>query len=796
MTPTRWCLAHLCLLLVCFAACGGSDADDADTGADARIDAGADVASDATPDAGETPDAGDTDGTGADSGDDAEDADDADADEGPCLGSLLCLDEVSGNPSRRVCLDNGFPEGTTCERQGDVACCVPPFACATNADCEASRESESFCADPRFPCLCDVDSGACFTGVCSADAECGEGERCLDGVCVAAPEASTLVARILTQPNLVGQGDEVPLVAVAVNADDPSQVDVSAPITWTLETEGTDASIDDEGVLSVGTSANALLVRAQVAANPDDVGDTLELFAADPDGITTVWVWDEHSRTPIEGATVVVNGEARTTFAGGAVGGWQSEPPYEVHVFAEGYTYVSLFGVDESSIYVPLAPHTRAQIAQLGEDGVCASEDPDLVATADASESCGGTTERACLCYALENVDVVRGTPDYALTPVFGDTQVALSGFALGNSLLDLNFDLILGPEITRDLGALADDAAVPSGVTLEFNGEGLVESYVATAPAGERLVWTVGGRVTLTAILPDILGQIGGTLEVGPLIALVLPFFEDFYSGVSSPVAMNAAGTFPVRDPALELRVPTQRRTQVDVPSLPELPRGWTDTVIVLGGVLVPGQGFVPTGISGGADATGDEEPDGEIDADADEAGLQPLPLAMAPMHGPTLSAHSQYMVAAVALMLNDDFEGAPAQASAGVLRTLEPGSLVPSDVDFGVDAFPSFSFGAEWSFATRTLELGEGDADMFRIVFEGQRERRWIVYAPAGTTSITLPAPSGDLDFVDHTANEDVTVVGVSLRDLDYADVVRADHRNLSDLFAYISGFSILGL
>ena len=512
--------------------------------------------------------------------------------------------------------------------------------------------------------------------------------------------------------------------------------------------------------------------------------------------VPEVWVWDEHTREPLEGVTVVVNGVVTVTSSEGRATGWEDEAPYDVHVFGEGYTYVSLFGAEEQSLFVPLARHTRARIAKQEEGDECVADDEDLQARPDTPESCGGTTGRACLCYQLEGLDVVRGAQNFDLTPSFGDTKVALSGVALGNSLLDLNFDLILGPEVVRDLGVLADDVSVPSGVTLEFNGEALVDSYVATAPAGDRLVWTVGGRVTLTAILPDILGQIGGDLQIGPIIALVLPFFDDFYSGVAPPLTMDPEGTFPVRDPELTLRVPTQRRTEVAMPTLPELPRGWTDTAIVLGGVLVPGQGFVPTGISGGADATDGEVADGAIDGDLDEPGVQPLPLSMAPMHGPILSSGSRYMVAAVALMLDDGFDGAPASATSGVIRTYEAGSALPSDVTFEQDAFLPFALDAAWSEEERTLSLGDGSADLYRVVFEGERARRWVVYAPSGTTSLTLPAPTDALDFIDHSARGDVTVVGVTLRELSYDAILRADSRNLGDLFAVISGFSILGI
>ena len=213
----------------------------------------------------------------------------------------------------------------------------------------------------------------------------------------------------------------------------------------------------------------------------------------------------------------------------------------------------------------------------------------------------------------------------------------------------------------------------MPSGVTLEFNGEALVDS----TSQQRRPVTDWSGRwwASHSRRSCDILGQIGGDLQIGPIIALVLPFFDDFYSGVAPLLTMDAEGTFFVRDPELTLRVPTRVVRRSRCRRSPAAPCGWTDTAIVLGGVLVPGQGFVPTGISGGADATDGEVADGAIDGDLDEPGVQPLPLSMAPMHGPILSSGSRYMVAAVALMLDDGFDGAPASATSGVIRTYEAG-------------------------------------------------------------------------------------------------------------------------
>ena len=798
MRTPQLCLRLLAALLLFALGCSddpsSDDAPDAvDTVEDAAVDTAMDDADDAgTSDVPEEDAAPDT--TSPDVGDDAE----TDVAEEICPGSLLCLNEVSGNPSRRICLDAGFPEGTECVSQGDVACCVPPFQCTTDESCEAARATEEFCADPRYPCTCDVPTGECRTAVCTADVDCADGERCLDGLCVAAPDSSGFVAQILSAPGFGSSGDEVRLVAVAVDPTDASRVDPTATISWLVESR--DGSIvSSDGVVTLGSGVAR--VRATVAANADDPGDVVSIYVAPPIGLDTVlvWVFDESRREPIARARVLVGDEEFVTDTTGAAF-VPATGPVDVHVLADGFAYVSVLGVTGNSVAVPLPVNARAQFSRPATAEECVASDPSLTATFQ-SEGCGGAGQEDCLCFELENVDVVAGAPSFAALPAFGDTEVTISGFSLGNSLLDLNFDLILGPSVDRTLGPpINQDGDIPSGVTLTFNGDALIGSFVATAPVGARSLWTIGGRIALNDILLDVVGSLSGDLDIGAIIATVLPFFENFYSDVSPRLPLLAEGTFPVRDPELALSVPTQRRVAIEVPTLPALDRGFADTLIVLGGALVPGEGFIPLGITGGADATGNATPDGEVDGDTDTPEKDPLSMAMAPMHGPTLSSQSRYMFAGVSLLL-DDYDGAPREASSGLIRLLEPGAPLPETVELGADGFPSFALGSSWSGAEgdRTLSLGDGETgfELLRVVFRDAQDHLWIVYAPGDTDAIVMPSAARIAPAEDRTALDRVNVVGITLREgVSYDTLLTADATHLGDLFTYVSGFSILGL
>ncbi len=326
------------------------------------------------------------------------------------------------------------------------------------------------------------------------------------------------------------------------------------------------------------------------------------------------------------------------------------------------------------------------------------------------------------------------------------------------------------------------------------------MDSFIATAPAGERTVWSVGGTVQLSTVLLDILPNLDGGLAIGPIIAEVLPLFEEFYSGVTAPVALTDGGTFPVRDPGLSLDVPTQRRVAIHTPELPRIGAGWADTGIFLGGALVPGEGLVPLGISGGSDVVGRDEADGLIDGDVSTDEQDPVRMSMAPIHGSINAPATRYAFISVALMLDDTLADAPREATSGIVTVLDAGEPLPADLTFDRATFPQLAEGSTWDGATRTVVLDAPDDgfDMYRLVFRGDDDQLWIVYADGARGTLTLPAPSDALVFDDRTARNRLNIVGVTLREesVDYAGLVEANGANLMDLFAYVEGFSILGL
>jgi hypothetical protein len=798
----------LYLVTVALAACGGDDgageivtpdAGPGDTGEDVSTDSSIDTADSSNPDSVE-PDA---------LPDAAQPDVEPDVVDEPCPGSILCFDERTGNPSSAVCANNGFPAGTTCVEESEtVACCVLPFACETDADCEANRAIEGFCPDERFPCACQPD-GSCVTDICSADSECADGEVCSSGRCAVVDPSLDRTARILTRTAYLQPGDTLSLQAVAVSVDDVRVTDPTATIEWAIES-GTGSTISTAGEFIAGDEVSTIVVRATLAGEGDP-GDSVTIYTLGPvaENTSRVIVVDEATREPVSAAFVYrVPLEGEDERAGSDANGvvtFGDSATSMLHVIANGYAYVSVVSPVGDTLLVALPPIQTADITEVRDGFVC--DTAAAGTTLEENEQCGDVGQVPCLCYDLEGVDVARGVPDFVNVPGDGELDVAISGFSLGNALLDLNFDLIVGPEITRippedSPIPLDDEIGIPSGVSLYYNNSPFVDSFIGTSSAGERVMWSIGGTVFLSDVLVEILPSLGGDLAFGPIIAALLPIFDDFYSGISAPLDLSSTGTFPVRDPGIVLDVPTQRRLEVTVPQLPVIGSGWSDTVIILGGALMPGEGFVPMGITGGTDVLGTATPDGFVDADQNTEAIEALGISMAPIHGAIDTPFTQYMLASVALRLDESGTG-PREATSGILSVLPVGSSLPTEVAFGREAFPQFVVDASWdgSDGVRRMELGsrEEPVDMYRVVFQGPAGRNWVVYADGDADGFTLPTSLNGTDLQDRAASGRVNVIALSFNDesgVDFDSLLDADGRDLMDLFAFIEGFSILGL
>lgn len=680
---------------------------------------------------------------------------------------VSCLDAF-GQPDNSLC-----PEATLCTE----GCCVPQFRCTEDAQCAARAGEDENCPYPGIDCLCDLDDGECYTRICDSDALCGDGLVCLGGTCVAPPQTSGLQARVLWAPSALTSGEEATAVVVGY---DPNNPEVSLPCaadTCTFAPQGDGAlSVGPDGRLSGCDVAGEATFRVSWTTNAQDPGDefTVRCLGNAPEGQVYVHVVDEQTGAPIEGATVLLLRDEPPTATTDERGFASFEDPdglLTVSVFAPGRQHVTLAGFMDRDLVVPMSPVTVTDIT-LDED------------TRELDYS------------ALSGVDLIEGTPSFANVVNNGEIEVALSGFGIQQGLLDLNFELIIGPSIRQYLPPNVglpiptdDPIEIPGGVTLAFNRQPVVGRYLLTAPPGERTLWSLGGRISISEnprVVSDIIGSVGGNLDIGQIVAVILPLFQDFYSGLTPGViTADAPDNGEARTQDITLTVPTGLRTRIEPPTLPSYRDQRLDGVLVLGGATVPGQGFLPTGASASLDARSGQEPDGRVD---------PVTLYMSPLHGGLQHPRARYTVALVALDFSQVGGGGDGKEATSILLagdgdTLEQRATLPRD------SFLGFSEEASYNPESRALTLGtvEG-ADLLRVVFDGPNGQKWVVWAPAGHAGVELPDPTA-LGYSDPAAQGRGRIVQLSLG---HAPLTEGGTRQIQllDLVDQLTALSILEL
>ncbi|MFP5450385.1 MAG: hypothetical protein ACLGG9_01405, partial [Thermoleophilia bacterium] len=220
----------------------------------------------------------------------------------------------------------------------------------------------------------------------------------------------------------------------------------------------------------------------------------------------------------------------------------------------------------------------------------------------------------------------------------------------------------------------------------------------------------------------------------------------------------------------------------------------------VVLGGALHGSQGLVPLGITAGLDADGD----GKVDADG-EAGTTAgnLALRVAPLHsGMETSRYAALALAASfgGLVSGEDTEG-PGLVLSGAVAF--PESLSYNASTAAPLAFPTFlTVPTDPAINGQTLTTTAVDGASFHRLSIGSVESgEWLVYFPAGKTSVELPVPPEGFDnrLTKLDGDELPEALLHSIRvgangALTYDQVVAFDAANLDDLSARIDSFSVI--
>jgi len=704
---------------------------------------------------------------------------------------LACMgDDGEGTSTKKTTNLQCDREGiASCSRGGGCAdpalacsggCCLP--RCTDSSECVALTD----CGEMG----CECDAGVCQVRVCSADADCGGGQLCGAGVCVQ-PPAIAEVARCELSPSYgvsrrgVATG---PLALQLYDADGAPMPLLAGPITADSFQKGLQlrsssssrGAVGTDGGLVGGAEAGPYHLTATVGS-ASCVSQRIN-FSGPAEGELRVVAIDELSGLPVEGATVqIVSGDQaieRITAEDGAAlfSLAELEPgPRIVSVFHHEFMYLTLVGSEGEDLLLPL----RRSIPRAGVGGFRGSFDP---ASFDPS---------------LLNAGLV--------------------GMSIPGNLVDLSFTLLLGPveRIRVELGS-AREVDVPRGIVLGLGNTWFKADYEAMGMAGvcadrDRTregrcgtwsAWGLAGGMPLEELPLDELTESGSRLDVGQLLAHLLPQVKSFKSAIVRNVEIGQGrGEGGDAKELVELDLQPHLRLGLHpdllIPTLPSAAGSVLDGVIALGGALHPQRGFVPLGITAGVDSgvAAGGPPSFEVVQPGGTRGM--LQLRLAPLHGGLEG--SRYAVIAIAANLSRLMEDASdcvledrsdCVAIAAVIRVqerIEGGA----PVDLRPGGFVGFADGALVDAASRRFaQNGDilGEPNLMRLTLGGP-SRRWTLYYPSGVREFPIPQPP--LGFEDRSDGARASLQAMRV-DATFEEVQGFGPKGLRHLPEVTAGFS----
>ena len=688
----------------------------------------------------------------------------------------------------RVCDNDRLCGGGFCDKDNDgdevaaaddqFGCCVQ-LICDSNDDCEENEKCDfrrGICL-PRDLCDPAADNG----GRCDLDGDgtpeadcCGAGQLCeyTGGVpvCVDNPPAAadcfiSLGGRVLAEaagdpeanPGTALAGQAIQLMATATDAS--GKLVPHATFTWTGATDGA----------FTGTCAGPDVCAATVTATSGSAScdAAMTVYPTHTAGSHRVVAIDASTGAPIAGALA-------TAYVGGALQQDTTDANGVAEFPAGAADNVSVFSDD----------HQWQTVMDPPEDLV--------VITAPIANN--------------NDVAGLKGDFDFDAVHTVGDIKLGLAGTAIPANVTELNFANILGDiaDYNVDIEGVTDPGGqvvpLPSGLVLGLGNEPIKGEYVSFGQQGRNVAWALGGQVRLAEI-GEIISSVAASddVNVGAILGAVLPFFATFDHAVVSGGALAdlslsarpcnddgdcdgsavcaaghcaASGTGQPTEndepiaydawpfPEQQLRPDTllAQSAVYDMPNLPCTPGGlsgsacqavvaegspYASGVILLTGVLVPGVGLVPLGLTAGLDDPDDQDSndlrDGVLDYTGDNAPESGTALIdYAPPHDGLEG--SLFVTIAIAIDIDAIADSGGGDFGASVIMDMTPkyGDTNTFSGGFLQSQGGTFTAGQAGQFAI----AAKGTADFYSVNLDNGGDTEWNVWFSDANTPPFTPA------------------------------------------------------
>lgn len=639
---------------------------------------------------------------------DSQCADDEACQSNKCVGGVECRNDADCPPNERCAGDDT---------------CRPRPACVFDDDCPRGQLCIGGTCTLAPECQVDLDcppgmecvGGNCFQEICRGPDDCEPGLLCDGGECVEPP--MVVMCEVATPDQLIIENQRVPLEAFAY---DQNGNGVAATFTWT--SSNTPVARVVPGPTAVGGNAGGVASLTATLTNGQQCNGSAELTNPGPPPMNTlrVVVTDAESGAAISGATVRVGASTAMTNAAGVAS--LPDPPtpsYEVSAFHTDYNWLTVQSVTARDVRLPL-------LRQSGSGPVA------------------GFT----------------GEFDTSQLHSSGNITLGLAGSSLAGGIMELSLDRLLGETFVTYLDIVGEDIPLPGGLVAYGGALGfdvdLKRTYYVQTKGGPRIAWGLAGLLPFSELLDFFMG--GGGFEGEDILGQLLPLFSRFDHGAqprvfselprivdSADIDRDGDTTELLPDylsfPVIDLRPAVRQNltTDVAISNFPVLSDGRTGLAIVVGGVVLPTPGFVPTGITASNDENGDGRPDARR-------------LSIAPAYGSLVGG--RYAIVAIT------FGGSGGGIGPGGFELPEEfsvafwnGQSFPTALSLGT--FPDGSMTAVNN-GSRQVSVSASAGPVFRVRMVGN-DRSWDVWSlgPPGMLgqyahTISVPAaPTGGQDL-----------------------------------------------
>jgi hypothetical protein len=675
-----------------------------------------------------------------------------------------CLDDYIICNDDYLCECICYQQDEDCTRE-PAACCVGLSCDVFNNTCMPDCTSDADCqARIDVPHAEDLEcqAGLCDFDHCTQDAECVPGKVCHGGDCITVPDCTEIAyCRVTPDRSVTEAGSSVQLSAAAYMQD--GSLFSAFSFGWQSSSAAV-ASVDSSGLVTGGSTTGSAVITASVTGCSTTCQATVVNYGGVPAGQTRVLVVDELEGVPVQGATVVVGAElpATTDATGLVVFGIElsAANPADITVSKADYEYITLMAVESADVII----HLR-RIYHLDQNG---------------AEVAGGIR-------GTFNFDPIRCEPPNNTC----DVSIGFAGLGTPGSLALLTPYTIFGDPVMVEieLGGSTEEVPLSESMVMALNQTHFKEFYTPTGIPGTRAAWGLGGKTDLAALI-DKLGPIisGGSNEMDDLkmSILMLPMLG-FHSAIAPGVEISAIpelldindlnnngrtddfvpdyGLFPALD-----MIPKVPATQTLTFVAPQLQVGAYDSVLVITGVIAPGTGFLPLGMSFGEDSLDAEDiPDGVID--------DPIVVPTSEVVGRLPEEGLRRVVVALALSLDNlNIRAGQVLLVQSFDQTVTPSAFMPPPV-------------ATYDPVARNLNITQlpASTDVVQIVATDDMNRRWHLFSDSSPlTSLPAAPPQGD-------RADRVGIIALLLGSpVTYQDLPEFNDTNLGDLAELVSSFS----